>query len=185
VGDVQRERARRRRRSIEQSLLEHHTRAVIALFARLEHEQHRAGERGLPAREQTGGADQHRDVRVVTARVHGAVDLGRERQAGILAHRQRVHVGAEQERGSRPPAGEPADDRGRARPRAEVEAETVQRLEDGGLRARQGETDLGMTVDAAPQLDGVVQHALGVVQHLDKRHRADYNGGVPTNKERP
>ena len=49
--------------------------------------------------EQARRADEHRDVRVVPARVHRAVDVAREFEAGVLGHRQRVHVGAQQDDG--------------------------------------------------------------------------------------
>ncbi len=46
------------------------------------------------AREVLRGAEQHRRVAVVAARVHLAVRAARIRQAGLLDDRQRVHVGA-------------------------------------------------------------------------------------------
>ena len=173
VRDVQREGARRRCGAVEQALLQHHARAVVALLARLEHEQHRARQLRAPSRQHARGADQHRHVRVVAARVHRPVDLGRERQARRLAQRQRVHVGPQENRRTRPAARQSRDHRRRALTRARLEPEAIERLQHGRLRARQREADLGMTMDAAPQLDGVGGDALGIGKNLGGLHRSD------------
>ena len=45
--------------------------------------------------------DEHRRVRVVAAGVHAPVDVRCEVEAGVLRHRQRVHVAAQQDRRAR------------------------------------------------------------------------------------
>ena len=86
--------------------------------------------------QQAGRADEHRGVRVVTARVHAAVDLARELEPGVLGHRQRVHVAAQQHdrtvaalRGRRPPTTP-------IRPVRTSRPEAVDRVEHDGLRVR-------------------------------------------------
>jgi hypothetical protein len=59
---------------VEQTLVDHVPGAVEALLARLEHQHHASRQLLAPPREQPRGGGQHRDVRVVAARVHGAID---------------------------------------------------------------------------------------------------------------
>jgi hypothetical protein len=87
--------------AVEEPFLDHQARAVVALLARLEHEDDPPGQLPTTRREHARGADQHRHVGVVAARVHGAIDLGGERQARLLPQRQRVHIRAQQDRGTR------------------------------------------------------------------------------------
>ena len=102
-----------------------------------------------------------RGVRVVAARVHLARDLRRVRQAVRLAHRQRVHVGANRDRGSRLAAFEQGNDAGPAHVGAKRNAARGQKF----LHALRGlvllERELRMRVDLAPQRDHVVHPALG------------------------
>ena len=88
-------------RHVEQPLVEHEAGAVMALLAGLEHEQHPAGEVVAVPRQQPGRADEHRGVGVVAARVHLAVVLRREVEAGVLVQRKGVHVAAQQHRRAR------------------------------------------------------------------------------------
>ena len=87
---------------VEHALADHVPGAGVALLARLEHEDHRAGQVGLPRREQLRGAGQHGRVQVVTAGVHRARHRRRVRQPGLLGDRQRVHVAAQQHDRPRP-----------------------------------------------------------------------------------
>ena len=89
--------------------------------------------------QETGRADEHRRVRVVTARVHAAVDLAGEVEPGVLGHRQRVHVAAQQHDRAR---RRPRDRRPPTRPRARVhvEPEAVDRVEHGRLGPGQHQT---------------------------------------------
>ena len=162
MGDVQREGGGGRRRAVEQPLLDHDAGAVVALFAGLEHEQHRAGEQVAATGEEARGPDEHCRVRIMAARVHGARHLRGEGKARLFRHRQRVHVGAQQDRGPRPRAGQSRDDRRRALSRSDVEAEAAESPEHSRLRPWQGEADFGMPVDAAAKLDRIVEDALGV-----------------------
>ena len=86
---------------LEQALLDHEAGAVVALLARLEHQQDPSGQRVTPLHEQARGPQQHRDVGVVAAAVHRANVLGRELEAGVLGERQAVHVGPQQDRRAR------------------------------------------------------------------------------------
>ena len=136
----------------EQPLGDHHARAVGALLAGLEHEDDGAGEAVAPSGEQPGGGRQHRGVQVVPAGVHGAVDLGGERQPGVLVHRQRVHVRAHEHRRSRPRAAQDGDDRAALPAGVDLERQVLERGEHGGLGDGQRQADLGVPVQGAPQL---------------------------------
>jgi hypothetical protein len=67
---------------------------VVALLARLKHEQHPPGDVGALRAEQLGGADQHRGVGVVTACMHRSVTLRAEVEPSVFGQRQGVHVAA-------------------------------------------------------------------------------------------
>ena len=156
---MQRERGADIRR-VEQSFVEHVPRAVKAFLAGLEHEAHRPRKVRATRREHARRTDEHRDVRVVAARVHRAVDRAGVIQRRVLGHGQGVHVGAEQDdrralrtRG----AVEVGDDRRDLGARSDVEIQVGQRLHDRGLGAGQLETELGMAMDASPQVDGIGQ----------------------------
>ena len=85
-GDVERDRAvhpaHAVRAVLEQTLVEHEARSVEALLAGLEHQQDPTGEVAPPLLEQSGGAEEHRDMGVVPAGVHHAVDLRCEVEPG-------------------------------------------------------------------------------------------------------
>ena len=83
---------------VEEPFVEHEAGPVVALLARLEHEQHPPGELVAAGGEQLGRADQHRRVGVVAAGVHRVVDGGREVEARVLGHRQGVHVAPQEDR---------------------------------------------------------------------------------------
>ena len=151
-------------RGLQQAFLDHHPRAVVALLAGLEHEHHAPGQRGAPGGEDPRGAQQHRHVRIVPAGVHGAVHLGGEVQARVLLEGQGVHVRAQEDRAAGPAALERRDDRGRLLARADVEPQAVERLQHHLLGAGQREADLGVSVDAAPHGDDVVEQASGFVE---------------------
>jgi hypothetical protein len=77
------------------SLIDHFPGPGEALLTGLEHEDDAARE--LDAGEQARRTREHRGVQVVAAGVHPSFGLGDVRHAGPLGHRQRVHVGAEQD----------------------------------------------------------------------------------------
>jgi hypothetical protein len=88
-----------RARAGERAGAHHLGRAAAALLRGLEHERDAAGagrgELGLARLEQARGAEQHRRVRVVAARVHLAGVRAGKGQARRLLYRQRVDVGAQ------------------------------------------------------------------------------------------
>ena len=152
-------------RVVEQALVDHVARAAEALLSGLEHEADRAGQiaaRGEDARR----ADEHRDVRVVAARVHRAVNRARELRTGVLRHRKRVHVGAQQDRRAGLGAVQVGDDRRCRRSRADLEAQPVERGQDLRLRVGQVEPELGLGVDASPKGHRVGQHARRRIEEL-------------------
>ena len=108
--------------AVEQPFVEHDLGAVVALLARLEHQQDVALELVAPLDEQASRAQQHRDVRVVPAGVHRAIDLGREVEPGVLVQGQGVHVGPKQGRAAGPAALDRRRHRRRSRARAAVPA---------------------------------------------------------------
>ena len=81
---------------VEHTLIDHETRAVVALFARLKHESDRSVQKVAALVQQARGTDEHCRVRVVSARVHRTINLAGKSQAGVLGHGQRVHVAPEQ-----------------------------------------------------------------------------------------
>ena len=87
---------------VEQAFLEHELGPMVALLARLEHEQDATGDLVPALGEQGGSTGEHRRVGVVPAGVHRIVDPGGELETGVLRHREGVHVAAQQHRRSRP-----------------------------------------------------------------------------------
>ena len=135
VQGVGRDRALARR--VEYPFADHVPGAGVALLARLEHEDHRAGHLGLPGAEQLGRAGQHRGVQVVAAGVHRAGYGRRVRQPGFLGDGQRVHVAAQQHHRSRLAAAQHRRHRADRLPRADLERQAGQRIEHLALRLRQ------------------------------------------------
>jgi hypothetical protein len=111
------ERGGRRVVPVEQALLQHHPRTVVALLAGLEGEGDPPGQLATTVVQGVGGPDEHGDVGVVAAGVHGVVHLGGEVEPGVLVERQGVHVGAQQEGRTGVLALEHGHDRRRGRPR--------------------------------------------------------------------
>ena len=83
---------------VEKAVGHHRRRPLHDLFGRLEHEPYGAGDLGATRSEDLCGPQKHRDVRVVPAGVHLAVDFGSEPVVEWhrrLGHWQGVHVGAQ------------------------------------------------------------------------------------------
>ena len=77
--------------------LDHHGGAAEALLARLEHEDHASWQVLPVCSEDPGRTDQAGGVQVVPTGVHAPIGGG-ELQAGLLGHRQGIHVSAQQYR---------------------------------------------------------------------------------------
>ena len=136
----------RRRKPLEQAVLEHRLGAAEAFLGRLEDEVHGAVEiarLGQIAR----GAEQHGGVAVMAAAVKPAGFGERQRQSAVLFHRQRVHVGAQPDRAL---ALEDADHAGAAEPAMHLDAPLRQLVGDDAGGADLLKTDLGMGVQIAP-----------------------------------
>ena len=140
--------------ALERARLDHHPRPATALLRRLEDEDDvPVGAVGGEARRRL---DDHRHVRVVTARMHPAGMLRRERQPRRLLARQRVHLGADRDGGRAPNAtAQPRDDAGPGPSVRRLEAERRQRAEEALRRPHLLERELGDAVQASPQLDDV------------------------------
>lgn len=112
------------RNTVGEPVGEHPVGAVPGLFGGLGQSHQRAPPCPLGSRHQTGRPQQTGDVQVVTARVRhwhppagGVLGAGRAgvRQAGLLADRQGIHVGAQQN-GRTVAVGQQADHTGAADP---------------------------------------------------------------------
>jgi hypothetical protein len=149
---VQRERLLHRTTArLEHALLQHVPRAVLTLLTRLEHEHDLAGQRLPPRVQHAGSGHEHRRVGVVAARVHRPVDLRGEREPALLLQRQRVHVAAQQHGRARLLAVQHRRHRTARLARADVQTETLQRVQHRGLRLRQVEALLGVLVELPAQ----------------------------------
>ena len=149
---------------VEQALVEHDLGAALALLAGLEHEHDPAPEVPAACRQHGGRAGEHRRVGVVPARVHGAVDGAGEVEAGVLGHRERVHVPSEQDGGAGLVAVEHRHDRGRGRAGVDGQRQAVEGLEHGGLGPWELEPELGVHVDPAAQRHHVVELCARLVE---------------------
>jgi len=138
----------------QQPVVQHRPRARADLFGGLEDRDHRALPVIAACGERRDGAAQPGHVHVVPARVHHvralATRVGRHHVAGVvqprlLAHRQRVHVGAQQHRRAVPIA-QHARHAGPADPGADREPGRVQPLRGDPRRPVLGERQLGMSV---------------------------------------
>ncbi len=172
---------------VDQAIIKHVARAVPAFLAGLEHELHRAGETVALGAEGVGRRHEHGDVRVVSAGVHRVLDLRGEFEAGVLVHRQRVHVAAEEDGaavGGSTQGGDEARGGGAFRILQRQAGESGLRL-GGGQRIVQA--DLGFGMDGAAQADHLGQQRVGGVDpvlhgfrfcHLGSSFRAsiEYSG---------
>ena len=151
--------------ALEQALLDHHARPVIALLAGLEHEHHATG-RELARRATSMRAALTSIATWVSCPQACMAPATSEANGrpGVFLQGQGVHVGAQQHRGARPAALERGHDRGRLLAGARLQTETVERLQHRLLGAGQGEADLGVAMDAAAECDRVVQQAAGLVE---------------------
>ena len=171
---------------LEQALLEHEPGAVVALLARLEHQQDPPGEVVPALHEQARGTQEHGDVRVVAAAVHRARVLGRELEARVLGQRQAVHVGPQQDRRARARALDDRDHRVGRLARPALEPDRAQRLDHHRLRPREPEADLGAPVEPAADLDDVGEHGAGGRQErMDRGGFAGHEGSLLATRTPP
>ena len=104
------------------------------------------------------------------AGVHLALGAGAEVDVDLLGHRQGVHVAAQQHHralavgGRRAAAAQHTGDRRRARARADLEIEPLQRLQHRGLGGRQHQADLRGAVQGVPQVRDVGGRGGGVLE---------------------
>jgi hypothetical protein len=152
---------RPRPRVLESPVLDHRGGAAQSsarrLLRGLEDELH--GPVELPAHRGEGlrGAHQHRDVRVVAARVHDAhllpvdlrADARAEGEVDLLGDGQGVHVRAEGDDRPRAPAVQHADDAVTADARTHFDAKPAEMCSDELRRARLLERKLGVLMDVA------------------------------------
>ena len=80
------------------AVLDHLFRAEPDFFGGLEAKHHRPAEFGADVGEHLRRRQEHRDVAVVTARVHETGAFARERQPGFFRHGKRVDVAAQKNR---------------------------------------------------------------------------------------
>ena len=137
--------------SDQQPFFDHVAGAVEALLAGLEHQQHPARDVVAVVGEHAGRRGEHRDVRVVPARVHRAGDLGRELQrrcpragGGRPCRRAAARSG---------PAGplQHRDDRRHRPPEVHLQREVGERGEHGVAGDGQVEAHLRASVQRAAQ----------------------------------
>ena len=150
-ADVQGERLLRRPGGLQHALFDHETGSVVSFLAGLEHEQDPPRQLTAPRCEHPGGRGQHRDVSVVPAGVHGALDLRCERQIGRLGERQRVHVAAEQHGRPGRLTLEHCDDGADRLPGTHSDRQVRQGGEHGLLGMRQPQSLLGIAVQRPAQ----------------------------------
>ena len=141
---------------VEEALGDHRFGTARALLARLEHEDHVAGEVVAGRAEQLGRADEHRHVQIVAAGVHRTRHRGRVLQARLLLHRQRIHVAAQQHRAARPAAAQHGDDRGQVAAGRDLQRQPGQRVENALLRPGQLQADFRIAMQLPPERDDVV-----------------------------
>ena len=153
-------------RDVEKALLQHEAGAVVPLFPRLEHEQHPPAQRVFAGSEQSGRAGQHRNVRVVAARVHGPLHTGRVVQPGVLRHREGIGIGPQQHRGPRERAGEQRGDARGGGVAGYTEIERLQRLENAIPGDRVVDALFRPAVELPSQVDGGREEVVGF---LDQR----------------
>ena len=90
-------------------------------------------------------------MHVVAAGVHLPRQLGRERQAGLLVDRQRVHVGADADRAAGPRALQHRDHAGLPDAGFHGQSELLEEVRYGFRRLMLLERELGMLMEALAQ----------------------------------
>ena len=81
---------------IDQAIIQHEARAMMAFLAGLEHELNGASQLIAFGAQHLSRADEHRDVGIVTACVHRAFGERAVFKPGVLMERKRIHIAAQQ-----------------------------------------------------------------------------------------
>ena len=136
---------------IDQPVLEHVARAVMAFFTRLEHEHDRARKTVSLRREHPRGADQHRDMRVMPAGMHRAFSGRGIIEPGFLIERQRIHIPAQQHRAAIVRSAQDRDQPGGRGPLAQFERQAIERRLDLGERLGVVKPEFRLDMDRATQ----------------------------------
>ena len=158
---------------VEHALIHHLERAARlarrrAFFGRLEDELHRPRQAGLHAAQDLGSPHQHRDVGVVSARMHHADFLPVERrprrrlegQVNHFRDRQPVHVGSQRHDASGQPSPEDADHTGFRHAGLDLQAKGPEVIGDDLRRADLAVRQLGVLMNIATPGDHLRHHAL-------------------------
>ena len=134
--------------TLEQAVLQHLQRTANAFLGRLEDEVDGAVEvAGL--RQVLRRAEQHGGVAVMAAGMHAAGVLAGVRQAGRLQDRQRVHIGAQSDRGLAVAVAQHANDAGLADAAMHLDAPFLQLARDEIRGAVFLQPEFGMGVDVS------------------------------------
>jgi hypothetical protein len=148
---------------VDQTVVEHEARAVMAFLARLKHELHRTRQLIPFGAQQLRRADQHRDMGIVAASVHRASCLRFIIEAGVFLQRQRIHVPAQQHGAAVRGAFQRGDETSSRRPLAKFERQSGQR----GLYLRQRlgilKAKFGLAVNIAAQRNEVGEERVGAI----------------------
>lgn len=137
---------------VQDAVVEHALSALPAFLARLEHEYDVPGKPRGVVGEHLGGTDEHGRVQVVSAGMHHALRARGVAEAGLLVHREGVHVGPQQDGTTRRAgvraavAAQHRGQGGRAGARGDVEWQMRECVDDGPLRPREVETCLRSAV---------------------------------------
>ena len=153
--------------AVQQPLVEHHAGAVVALLARLEHQQDVAGQLAPGAR-RAGGPRPAASRRACRARTRASRHRSPRRTRGrcppAVAGRPCRRGAGSSGRVGAPSMTAVTDDV--ARPSRGRQPELPKRLGDDGLRLGELEPDLGPAMDPAPDLDHVGEDRLGGRAHV-------------------
>jgi hypothetical protein len=181
--DVQRESGIGLRIGVEQPVIDHAAGAGMTLLAGLKHEFDGAGKLVAVTVQEVHRLHQHRGMSIVTAGMHASGNLAGKAEPGLLRHRQRVHVAAQQNRATALRAGSGAaqrhDEAGCRRPAADPDIETTQPVEHCLGRQRQIEAELRLGMDAPTQCDRFRQQLLRLVEETLQLRRLSHTSCPP------
>ena len=156
----------------EHAVIDHRLRAFAEFFGWLKDELHPPGDLILVRREQFGDAERNRRMSVVTAGVHLARVLRGEFGLVLFADRQRIHIGAHQNRRPVKRAFEHSDDTRFAYARLDFQTEIGQFTGDNACRAHFLKTEFGVGVEIMTARDQFVAHRLCFGSKIDTHHNS-------------